>query len=95
MPAYVVAELEINDPASFDEYRKGVPATIAAYGGRYVARGGAIQPLEGGWEPTRMVIVEFPNLAQAQAWYASPEYRALREIRQRSTSTRAVLVEGL
>jgi len=95
MPAYVVAEIEITDPATFDEYRKGVPATIAAYGGRYLARGGAIKSWEGGWDPKRMVIIEFPSLAQAEAWYASPEYRDLRQMRQRSSSTRAVLLEGL
>jgi len=94
MPAYVIAELEITNAATFDEYRKGVPASIAAYGGRYLARG-EVEPLEGGWSPKRMVIVEFPSLAQAKAWYDSSEYRDLRALRQRSANTKAVLIEGL
>jgi uncharacterized protein (DUF1330 family) len=95
MAAYLVAELEVTDPAQFEEYRKGVPASIAAYGGRYIARGGAIEPLEGDWSPKRMVIVEFPSLAQAKAWYASAEYRDLLALRLKSAKTRAVLLEGL
>ena len=95
MPAYLVAELEVTDPAQFEEYRKGVPASIAAYGGRYIARGGAIEPLEGDWSPKRMVLVEFPSLAQAKAWYASAEYRDLLALRLKSAKTRAVLLEGL
>jgi uncharacterized protein (DUF1330 family) len=95
MAAYLVAELEVTDPAQFEEYRKGVPASIAAYGGRYIARGGAIEPLEGDWSPKRMVLVEFPSLAQAKAWYASAEYRDLLALRLKSAKTRAVLLEGL
>jgi uncharacterized protein (DUF1330 family) len=95
MPAFLVAEIEITDPAGFEEYRKGVPATIAAYGGRYIARGGAIEALEGDWNPKRMVIVEFPSMAQAKAWYTSAEYRDLMRMRQRAARTKAVLLEGL
>jgi len=95
MPAYIIADIEITDPATFEEYRKGVPATIAAYGGRYVARGGALESLEGGWSPKRMVVLEFPSMAQAKAWYGSAEYRDLRQMRLRSTNSKAVLVEGL
>jgi len=74
---------------------KGVPAAVAAYGGRYLARGGAVEPLEGGWAPKRMVILEFPSMAQAKAWYASAEYRDLKALRQRTATTKAVLLEGL
>jgi len=95
MAAYLVAELEITDAATFDEYRKGVPATMAAYGGRYLARGGALESLEGGWNPKRMVILEFPSLAQAKAWYASPEYRDLLEMRKRSARSKVVMIEGV
>ena len=95
MAAYIVAELEVTDPAVFDEYRKGVPATIAAYGGRYLVRGGTLESLEGGWTPKRMVVLEFPTMEQAKRWYGSPEYRGLLAMRQRSTTSRVVLVEGL
>ena len=95
MAAYVIAELEITDPAGFEEYRKAVPATIAAHGGRYLARGGALESLEGGWSPKRMVILEFPSMAQAKAWYASADYRDLLAQRQRTTRSKVVLLEGL
>jgi uncharacterized protein (DUF1330 family) len=95
MAAYVVAELEITDPAGFEEYRKAVPATIAAYGGRYVVRGGALESLEGGWVPKRMVVLEFPTLAQAKAWYTSEEYRPLLAMRLKTAKSKVVLVEGV
>jgi uncharacterized protein (DUF1330 family) len=95
MPAYVIAELEVTDLAGFEDYRKNVPATIAAYGGRYLARGGALEPLEGGWAPKRMVVLEFPSMAQAKAWYASAEYRDLMALRQRTSKSKVVLLEGL
>jgi uncharacterized protein (DUF1330 family) len=95
MPAYFIAELEVTDPAIFEEYRKGVPATITAYGGRYLVRGGTLESLEGGWSPKRMVILEFPSMAQAKAWYGSSEYRDLLEMRKRSTNSRMVLIEGV
>jgi uncharacterized protein (DUF1330 family) len=95
MPAYLVAELEVTDPAVFDDYRKRVPASIAAHGGRYLARGGTLESLEGGWNPKRMVILEFPTLVQAKTWYTSPEYQELLKLRQRSSNSRVVLIEGV
>ena len=95
MPAYVFANIEVTDPVLYEEYRKGVPATIAQYGGRYVARGGAAEGLEGGYAPQRVVILEFPSLAQAEAWWASPEYQPLRAIREASTRSNLILTEGL
>jgi len=95
MTAYVIADVEVTDPAGYEEYRKGVPATIAAYGGRYLARGGEVQVLEGDWVPRRAVILEFPSLERAKAWYASPEYRPLCEIRKRASNSRLVIIEGV
>jgi uncharacterized protein (DUF1330 family) len=95
MPAYLVGDIEITDPAGYEDYRKGVPATIAAYGGRYLSRGGAVEVLEGQWLPRRAVILEFPSMAQLKAWYESPEYRPLREIRARSARSNIVAIDGL
>ena len=95
MAAYVIADVEVTDPAGYDEYRKGVPATIAAHGGRYLARGGAVQVLEGDWIPRRAVILEFPSLERARAWYDSPEYRPLREMRARASNSRLVIIDGV
>ena len=95
MAAYLIANVEVTDPAEYEEYRKQVPATIAAYGGRYLARGGAMEVLEGDWTPNRVVILEFPSMAQLKKWYDSPEYRPLCQIRGRMTKSSVVVVEGL
>jgi uncharacterized protein (DUF1330 family) len=95
MPAYVIADIEITDPVGYEEYRRRVPATIAQYGGRYLARGGRAETLEGGWQPRRLVVIEFPTMSQARAWYESDEYREPRAIRHRCSEGQAILVEGL
>jgi uncharacterized protein (DUF1330 family) len=95
MTAYVIADIEVLDPAGYEAYRQQVPATIAAYGGRYLARGGATAVLEGGWSPRRCVILEFPSMAQLKAWWDSPEYQPLRAIRKRTTRSNLVATEGL
>jgi uncharacterized protein (DUF1330 family) len=95
MAAYFVVELEVTDPAAFEDYRKRVAATITAHGGRYLVRGGALESVEGGWAPKRMVILEFPSLAQAKTWYGSPEYQELLKLRLRSSKAKVVLVEGV
>ena len=95
MPAYVIADIEITDPAAYEEYRSKVPATIAQYGGKYIVRGGKVDPLEGGWQPKRMAVLEFPTLEQAQKWYRSAEYAPLIRIRQKASRGRVILVDGL
>jgi uncharacterized protein (DUF1330 family) len=95
MAAYVIADIEITDPAGYEEYRRRVPPTVAQYGGRYLARGGAAETLEGDWQPRRLVLIEFPSLAHARKWYESPEYREPLAIRQRCSRGHAILVEGV
>ena len=95
MPAYVVVDIEVTDPAAFEEYRKGVPATIAQYGGRYVVRGGRTETLEGSWQPKRLVVLEFPSVEAARRWYTSPEYRPLLALRLKASKGSLVLVEGV
>jgi uncharacterized protein (DUF1330 family) len=94
MSAYVIVEVDVKDPALFAEYAKGVPATIAAYGGRYAVRGGAVESREGGWSPKRMVVLEFPSMDQARKWYDSPEYKPLLAMRLKAASAKLILVEG-
>ena len=94
MSAYVIADVEVLDPVLYETYRQQVPATIGAFGGRYVVRGGALTVLEGSWAPKRCVILEFPDMARLKAWYDSPAYVPLREIRARCTKSNLVMVEG-
>jgi len=95
MPAYLIADIEVHDPVAYEDYRKLVPPTLAAYGGEFVVRGGAHQALEGAWQPKRIVVIRFPSLAQAHAWHDSPEYAPALAIRQRTATTNSIIVEGV
>jgi uncharacterized protein (DUF1330 family) len=94
MRAYVIADIEVTDPAGYEAYRKRVPSTIVAHGGQFLTRGGALDVLEGSWTPKRLVIVEFPSMAALRSWYDSPEYRPLIELRNRFARSSLVAVEG-
>jgi len=94
MAAYVIGDIEVTDPGIYDDYRKQVLATVEKYGGRFAARGGKVEPLEGGWSPKRIVLLEFPSFEQAQKWYRSPEYAPLIKLRQQGARGRLLIVEG-
>jgi uncharacterized protein (DUF1330 family) len=95
MSAYVVVDIDITDPVTYEEYKRLAPPSIAQYGGRYIARGGSTEVLEGDWQPSRLVILEFANVEQAKAWWSSSEYAEAKAMRQRSSTTKMVLLEGL
>jgi uncharacterized protein (DUF1330 family) len=95
MTAYVIADTEIVDSVLVERYRDLAQKSIAQYGGRYIVRGGAIDPVEGGWQPKLLVIVEFPNMAQARQWYRSPEYAEALKLRQTALRRRLIFVEGV
>ena len=94
MTAYVIGEIEVTDPALYEEYRRQVMAVVTRYGGRFIVRGGRVEALEGGWAPKRFVALEFPSIDQAQKWYRSPEYAPLIELRKKASRGRLILVEG-
>ena len=95
MPAYLHADIEITDTATYEEYRRQVPAMIAAHGGRYLVRGGAMQVLEGQRSASRRVILEFPDMAHLLAFYNSPEYAPMKALRQRASHGSLVAIEGV
>lgn len=95
MPAYLIAEIDVTDNAAYEGYRKLTPAAIAAYGGRFIVRGGAVETREGGWAPARLVVVEFASMEQARKFYDSPEYAPALAIRKAAARSRLVLVEGV
>ena len=95
MAAFVVVDIEVTDAVAFEEYRRAVPATITKYGGRYLVRGGKSETLEGGWDPQRLVILEFPNVEAVKRWYRSEEYRPLLAVRLKASKGSLVLVEGV
>jgi uncharacterized protein (DUF1330 family) len=96
MPAYVIASVnEAWDLDALIEYRRRNTDVVAAHGGRFVARGGPHEVLEGDWSPLRLVIIEFPDLEAARGWYESDDYAELRALRQGTSKTDIVAVEGV
>jgi uncharacterized protein (DUF1330 family) len=95
MKAYVIATETIKDQAMFDEYRKAVVATIAAFGGKFVARGGTLTVLEGEWPHPRLVIIEFPSRAGAEGWYRSAAYQKVISLRLESSVGNVIIVDGV
>jgi len=94
MPAFFVAEVEVTNPAGYEPYRVLAGASIAQYGGRFVARGGKTELIEGRPEPQRVVIIEFADAAAVRRWYNSPEYQKALPIRLANSKGRAFIVEG-
>ncbi|WOH78903.1 DUF1330 domain-containing protein [Bradyrhizobium sp. BEA-2-5] len=95
MAAYVISEVEVRDGAAMEAYRTLAAQTIAQYGGRYLARGGAVEVVEGGPPPNAIVIVEFSTMARLREWYASPEYAEALKLRATALERRLLFVEGV
>jgi uncharacterized protein (DUF1330 family) len=93
--AYVIVEVDVTDPDAYEVYKPLAGAAVEAHGGRYIARGGATELLEGEPAPQRIVILEFPDAASATRWYHSPEYQAAKAAREGAGTGRFVVVEGL
>ena len=95
MAAYLISDVSVRDADAFQTYRTRAAASIAQHGGKYLVRGGEIDPLEGTWKPRTIIIVEFPSIEQARAWYGSPEYASALEVRDQALSRNLVLVDGI
>jgi len=95
LSAYVISDVEILDPELIKKYRALAQKSIAKYGGRYLARGGQVEAVEGGWDPKAIIIVEFPDMARARAWYHSADYAEALTIRPRALERRLIFVEGV
>ena len=94
MTAYAIVEVNVTDAKLYDEYKKLVPATVEKYGGRFAVRGGQVDSKEGGWAPARIVVLEFPSMERARAWYHSPEYAPALALRHKAANAKLILVEG-
>jgi uncharacterized protein (DUF1330 family) len=95
MAAYLISDVSARDPAALEIYRTRAADSIARYGGRYLVRGGTIEPLEGDWRPRMIVVVEFPDVDRARAWYNSPEYAEALAVRDTALSRKLILLEGV
>jgi uncharacterized protein (DUF1330 family) len=95
MSAYVIANVTVKDPVRYEDYRRLVGPKIERYGGRFLARGGSIEVLEGDWHPARLVVVEFPSAAAAREWWNSAEYSEAKRIRQATSEGTLLILEGV
>ncbi|MBV8064254.1 MAG: DUF1330 domain-containing protein [Actinobacteria bacterium] len=95
MPAYVIVEVDVLDPEQYEKYRAASPEAVAAGGGKFIARGGELAVLEGDWNPSRLVVLEFPDLESAKRWYDSEAYREARKLREGAADFHMVAVQGV
>jgi len=95
MAAYLIVDIDVRDPERYAEYVKAVPPTIAKYGGKYLARGGRAERIEGEWSPKRFVVLEFPTYEMAKEWWSCEEYRGPKALRQSASVANMILAEGI
>ena len=95
MAAYLIADIEIHNPQGYEEYKQRASKTIEQFGGRYLARGGRHEVLEGTWNPTRLVMLEFPDMARLQSWYESADYATVKPFRVANARSHLVALEGV
>lgn len=95
MPAFVIVDIAITDPARYEEYKTLAAPAVAAHGGKYVVRGGAVETLEGTWRPGRIVVLEFASAERAKQWWASEAYRPAKALRHTCAAAGMILVDGV
>jgi uncharacterized protein (DUF1330 family) len=94
VPAYIIVETDIHDPEQYERYKQAAPGAVAAGEGRFIARGGELAVLEGDWRPTRLVLLEFPDLDAAKRFYESPQYQEAKRLREGAANLNMVAVQG-
>ena len=94
MAAYVILDIDVKDPTTYAEYIARAPATVTAFGGKYLARAGRTEKLEGEWVPKRLVILQFDSLEQAKGWLDSADYAPVKALRHKAAHSNMVVIEG-
>ena len=94
MAGYIIVDVQITDPETYERYKAAVPATLAAFSGKFVVRGGRAETLEGDWHPNRIVVLEFESVEKAKAWWNSQAYAAPKRLRQSASITKMIVVQG-
>jgi uncharacterized protein (DUF1330 family) len=95
MPAFIIVDVRITNLARYEDYKKQTPATLAAFDGKFIVRGGKTETLEGEWQPGRIVVLEFPSMEKAKAWWSSDGYAPAKALRQATSVTKMIMVEGV
>lgn len=94
MPAYIIVEVSIHNPAEYEDYKKLTPPSLKPFDGKFIVRGGKAETLEGDWNPERIVVLEFPNTEKAKAWWNPEGYGPAKALRQRTSHTKMIVVPG-
>lgn len=94
MKAYIIVDVSVTNPEVYEEYKKLTPGSLKPFGGRFIVRGGPVKTLEGSWNSGRIVVLEFPSYEQAEAWWSSKEYAPAKALRQSSSTTNMILING-
>lgn len=94
MKAYIIIDVTVTDPDRYSEYKKLTPGSLIPFEGKFIVRGGATKTLEGTWQPGRLVVLEFPSMEKAKAWWSSEDYAPAKALRQSASVTQMVAVEG-
>ncbi len=95
MAVYLVADIDVHDAETYDEYSRRAQATYAGHGEvTYIVRGGEVDVLEGDWHPKRFFVIRFEDREKAMAWYNSPAYQEVKKIRLQSSTSNLIMVEG-
>lgn len=95
MSVYTIIEIKVKDKDTYAKYVGKVRAIVEKYNGRYLVRGGKITPIFGGWNPERIIVIEFLSPEDVKLWLSSPEYKEIAALREASTITKAIMVEGV
>ncbi|MDV3308460.1 MAG: DUF1330 domain-containing protein [Cyclobacteriaceae bacterium] len=95
MKAYVIVDITITNPSTYEEYKKLTPASLKPFGGKFIVRGGNAERLEGDWQPGRIVVMEFPSFEKAKEWWSSEVYAPAKAMRQSAAVTQMIVVEGV
>ena len=95
MAAYLIVDITVLDEQRYADYRARVTDSIRQYGGEYLVRGGKLERLEGDWQPSRLVVVKFQSIDAAKKWWSSEDYAELKALRQATTNTKMIVVEGI
>ncbi|MFZ5999810.1 MAG: DUF1330 domain-containing protein [Bacteroidota bacterium] len=95
MKGYIIVDVTIHDPVRYDDYKQLTPASLLPFEGKFIVRGGKTETLEGDWNTGRIVVLEFPSVERAKAWWSSDGYAPAKALRQATAYTKMIVTEGV
>ena len=95
MPAYIIVDVNVTNPERYEDYKKLTPGSLVPFEGKFIVRGGAAETLEGDWNPGRIVVLQFPSMEKAKAWWSSEGYAPAKALHQATSITRMIMIDGV